>query len=126
MYLLCTSLCTDLFLHMLFFLNQFFLFLSHHVGSYFPDQGLNLYPLQWKHRILTTGLPGKSLYMVFEITLFFLIGHLHPLKNIQEIEEHRVRSIKSNSAFLFPNLSPRIQQAHQSLLFAFQVIVLSI
>ena len=27
--------------------------------SFFPDQGLNLCPLQWKHRVLITGL-GKS------------------------------------------------------------------
>ena len=26
----------------------------------FPDQGLNLCPLQWKHGVLTTGPPGKS------------------------------------------------------------------
>ena len=33
---------------------------TQHVGSEFPDQGLNLRPLQWKHQILTTGSPGKS------------------------------------------------------------------
>ena len=44
-----------------------FLFFSfywlHHVfaGSYFPDQGSNPCSLQWKHGILTTGPPGKSL-----------------------------------------------------------------
>ena len=27
----------------------------------FPNQGLNLYSLNWKGRVLTTGLPGKSL-----------------------------------------------------------------
>ena len=32
-----------------------------HVGSQFPDQGLNLSSLQWKLGVLTTGLPGKSL-----------------------------------------------------------------
>ena len=32
------------------------------VASYFPDQGLHQWPLQWKARILTTGLPGKSLH----------------------------------------------------------------
>ena len=26
-----------------------------------PRQGSNLHPLQWKHRVLTTGPPGKSL-----------------------------------------------------------------
>ena len=31
-----------------------------HVGSWFPDQGLSLCPLNWKHRVLTTGPLGKS------------------------------------------------------------------
>jgi len=31
-----------------------------HVGSLFPHQESNPCPLYWKHRILTTGLPGKS------------------------------------------------------------------
>ena len=31
-----------------------------HVGSYFPDYGSNPCPLYWKHRVLTTGLPGMS------------------------------------------------------------------
>ena len=39
----------------------------------FPDQGSNLYPLQWKHGILTTGPPGK-----FKIG-FFLNLLLFPL-----------------------------------------------
>lgn len=30
------------------------------MGSYFPNQRSNLCFLQWKSRILTTGLPGKS------------------------------------------------------------------
>ena len=33
-----------------------------HVGSQFPDQGLNLSSLQWKLGVLTTGSPKKSLY----------------------------------------------------------------
>ena len=33
---------------------------THQVGSYFPDQGSNPHPLQYKHRILTTEPPGKS------------------------------------------------------------------
>ena len=43
--------------------NFFFFFFGHaihHVGSYFPDQGSNRCPVQWKHRLLTTGLPGNS------------------------------------------------------------------
>ena len=31
-----------------------------HGGSWFPDQGLNLCPLQWKHGVLTTGRPRTS------------------------------------------------------------------
>ena len=30
-----------------------------YVGSWFPNQGANLCPLQWKRTVLTTGLPGK-------------------------------------------------------------------
>ena len=32
-----------------------------YVGSQFPDNGSNPLPLQWKHRVLTIGPPGKSL-----------------------------------------------------------------
>ena len=32
-----------------------------HAGSWFSDQGLNPCPLQWKHGVLTTGPPHKSL-----------------------------------------------------------------
>ena len=41
----------------------FFFFFGHvarHVGSYFPDQGLNPRPWQWKIRVLPTGPPGNS------------------------------------------------------------------
>ena len=37
-----------------------------HAGSYFPDQGSNLHPLQWKRRVLTTGLPGESKLVYFK------------------------------------------------------------
>ena len=30
-----------------------------------PDQGLNLGPLHWEHRVLATGPPGKSLDVLF-------------------------------------------------------------
>ena len=29
-----------------------------HVGSWFPNQELNLRLMQWKHGVLSTGLPG--------------------------------------------------------------------
>ena len=31
----------------------------------FPEQGLNPFPLPWKHGVLTTGLPGNSHYPYF-------------------------------------------------------------
>ena len=41
--------------------STFFFFLAMWlVGSKFPDQGLNLSPLKWKHWVLSTGLPGNS------------------------------------------------------------------
>ena len=33
-----------------------------HEGPKFPDQGPNPHPVQWKCRVLTSGLPGKSLF----------------------------------------------------------------
>ena len=36
-------------------------------GIQFPDQGSNLAPLHWKHGVLATGPPEKSLYMTLEI-----------------------------------------------------------
>ena len=37
------------------------------VGSWFPDQGLNPGPQQWKHRVLTTGPPGNSLKDLYNL-----------------------------------------------------------
>ena len=34
---------------------------TQHVGSYFSDQGLNPQNVRWKHGVLTTELPGRSL-----------------------------------------------------------------
>ena len=38
----------------------FFIHASRHLGSQFPNQGLNSHPPHWKHGVLTTGPPGKS------------------------------------------------------------------
>ena len=43
-----------------FFVCFFFFWPAPHVGSSFPDQGLNPRPLHWKCGVLTTGPPGKS------------------------------------------------------------------
>ena len=42
------------------FISYFFGCVVQQAESQFPDQGLNSCPLQWKYRVLTTGLPGKS------------------------------------------------------------------
>ena len=36
------------------------------MGSQFPDQGLNSCPLKWKGRVITTELPGKSLFFILK------------------------------------------------------------
>ena len=38
----------------------FFGYTEWNVGSYFPKQRSNPCPMQWKHRVLATGPPGKS------------------------------------------------------------------
>ena len=44
-----------------------------HCGILVPNQGQNPYLLQWKHRVLTTGLPGKSLNVLNLNILNFII-----------------------------------------------------
>ena len=39
----------------------------------FPKQGSNPCPLQWKHRVLTTGPPGKSLWGIFILTIIVFV-----------------------------------------------------
>ena len=51
----------------LFFLSLFFLATPYGMQN-FPDQGLNLHPLQWKHGVLTTGLPRSS-FLVWDSPL---------------------------------------------------------
>ena len=38
----------------------FFIHASRHLGSQFPNQGLNSHPQHWKCGVWTTGPPGKS------------------------------------------------------------------
>ena len=42
-----------------------YLFIFGLVGPYFPDQGPNLSPLQWKHGVLTIGPTGKPTILKF-------------------------------------------------------------
>ena len=57
----------------LFILFCLFVFISGctmwHMGSQFPDQGLNLCPLHWEHGVLPTGLP----YSYFLKWILFII-----------------------------------------------------
>ena len=63
--------CFVLFSHQFFF----FFFFHHtewHAGSWFPNQGENLFPLfplEWKHSVPTTGPQGKSLTWQILVTL---------------------------------------------------------
>ena len=54
-------------LHVGVHVSFFFFFggMAQHVGSSFPNQGLNLSPLHWKCRVLDTGLPWKFPWLVF-------------------------------------------------------------
>ena len=57
-----------------------------HLGTWnVHDQQLNLWPLQWKHGVLTTGPPGESLNSIL-ISLILIRGTNCPLKGLQQIE----------------------------------------
>ena len=61
-----TTLLLLLLLLLLFYLFIYFFGCTvRHLGSHFPDQGLNPCPVQWKHGVLTTGPPGKSSTILF-------------------------------------------------------------
>ena len=51
----------------------FFIFVVsvQHAESYFPDQGSDLFSLQWKCRVLTTGLQGipSLILLMWRVTL---------------------------------------------------------
>ena len=49
---------------------------TRNVGFYFSDQGSNLCPVHWEHRVLITGLLGKSQELVFlkQVTSLSLSG----------------------------------------------------
>ena len=54
-----------------------------HVRSQFPDQGLNLCPLHWKHGVLITGPPGKSWPHGFLIEITHLVSGLNEFQVLQ-------------------------------------------
>ena len=50
------------------------------VGFQFPDQGSNPCPQHWKHRVLTSGLPGNSLDIIIQTSFWGNVLNL-PEKN---------------------------------------------
>ena len=75
-------------------LSPCFFFFFHHISwllaSWSSHQGWNSHPLQWKHGVLTTGLPGNSLVCLF-LPIF--------LKNI-----YSVPSILQKLSYYFLNM----------------------
>ena len=55
--------------HCLSFIYLLILAALGHVGSWFPDQESNPHALHWKHRVLSTGWPDKSLILSLFDTL---------------------------------------------------------
>ena len=51
----------------------YFLATLHGMWDLVPQGGVDLQPLQWKHRILTTGPPGKSQYFTSFNYCFFIL-----------------------------------------------------
>ena len=62
-----------------FILFPFFGRVLQNAVSQFPDQGSKLRPPQWKHGVVTTGPPGKSLYPLFQI--------LFPYRSLRSTEK---------------------------------------
>ena len=54
------------------------------VESYFPNQGWNPRPLQWKHEALTTGPPEKSLFPLYLESKFLFMARGTGFSNLQE------------------------------------------
>ena len=54
-----------------------------------PDQGLNLCPLHWEHRVLTTGSPGKSHQCLLKNQIQPYWAHLSTWQQRAEVEWKR-------------------------------------
>ena len=61
---------------------------ARHVGSYFPGQGQNLYPLPWKRSIFTTRPPGKSLQSAE--SGFFSISKMLSLMSVRQKQQKQL------------------------------------
>ena len=71
-YLHCGNHCMDVCQNSLnCTLYAFFLAMPQPVGHLSSQPGINLNPLQWKHKVLTTGWPRNSLNYMLEIGVFY-------------------------------------------------------
>ena len=68
------------------------------MGSYLPNQGLNLHPLQWEDKVLTTRLPGKS-PAGWILAVYEDLGNVQAslvaqiVKNLPAMQETQVQSL---------------------------------
>lgn len=60
---------------------------SRHVGSSFPNQGLSLCRLHWKHGVVTTGAPGKSLVLLTSDAVWAFL----PFLNVPKVAHSPLR-----------------------------------
>ena len=98
---------------MLGFWEVFFGCAAWHVGCYFPYQGSNPCPLQWKRGVLTTGLPGNSLYMQLLSWIPFPqpsypYTHQYPITSPLPLEISHVNTL----VFVLPCFSPCCAYPH--------------
>ena len=67
------------------------------LGSEFPDQGSNLHPLHWKHRVLITGRPGKSPSSLFSNQFGFRVSARR-----EDVGLSEVTGLRGKSGYLCP------------------------
>ena len=107
--LLCISVALLSVISLSFLFVFFFGHTPWHVGSLYPNQGLNPGPLRWKHQVLTTGLLGKSsvvsfsskhvLHINFELNFFrprcaaFRIEPMDPAEEVYSLIHWATRKV---------------------------------
>ena len=80
------------------------------VGCYFPDQGLNPCPLQWKYRVWTTGPPGKSQHPGYFLNLTSDSHLWHPCCSVNILGTPQLQGLGAHhglSPTILPGLLPQ-------------------
>ena len=87
-----------------FILMYFLIFWPHHMAceSLVPNQGSNLCPLHWKCRVLTTGLPGKSLQKLLSLMQSHSFTFAFASLGWGGISKKILRPMSKNEALLSP------------------------